>query len=191
MKRIGTSLLALLLVSCASAPVEPQYYLLRSDTQTVSRPLQPSADLAIGEVTIAPYIDQQGLVLQTQDGQIRAARYHRWAEPIPAAIISFLTLEVSAELGIDILPARISSADVVFGVRIDQMHGTAEGEAVLVAYWWITRGGELKASYQFAQAAPLSEDGYAALALAERKLLKQLASRIAASLHSSADIASG
>ena len=190
MKTLGLLCLTCLLVSCASAPIESQYYLLRTDTQTVSRPLQPSSELAIGEVEIAPYIDQAGLVLQTADGQVRAARYHRWAEPIPAAITSFLTLEISAALGIDILPARMSHADSVFGVRIDQLHGNADGEAVLVAYWWITHSGELKASYQFSETAPLREDGYAALATAERELLAMLAERIADSL-AAAEAASG
>ena len=55
-------------------------------------------------------------------------------------------------------------------------------DALLVAYWWLQREGEVIASYQFAETKPLPRDGYGALAQTEKALLVQLAHRIADSL---------
>ncbi len=179
---VSAILLPALLMACAGAPIETHLYLLRSDAQETSRALTPSDEIAIGEVQVAPYIDQPGLVLEIAPGEIRAARNHRWAEPPPVAITSYLTLEVSKALQTDILPARFSSADTVFGVRIDQLHGTSEGGAKLIAYWWVKHDDEVLSSYQFAETLALEADGYNALAKAQQQLLAKLAGRIAQSL---------
>ncbi len=93
-----------------------------------------------------------------------------------------MLLEVSRAVGADIFPASMSDAPVTFSVRIDQLHGTMDGDALLVAYWWIDSAGEELATYQFAETRPLSRDGYAALADAQKALLRELAERIGESL---------
>lgn len=184
MTRFASLALALLLSACASTPPETSHYLLRSDEDIQSRVLQPSEKFALGTVTIAPYIDQPGLVLQTQNGDMRPARHHLWAEPLFEGARTYLRAEISRISGQDLAIAALKPNASVIDVRIDQMHGTHDGKAKLVAYWWLRQSGDLQAAHQFAQTRVLGSDGYAALAAAEKALLTALATEIAAALGS-------
>lgn len=89
MKMASVTLL-LLLVACSSKPViDTHYYLLREDGVPPTRALKPSSDYALGNVTIAAYIDQPGLPLQVTNGEIRPAKHHQWAEPMHKSVRSF------------------------------------------------------------------------------------------------------
>jgi uncharacterized lipoprotein YmbA len=170
---------------CSSATVTPtSYYLLRPDIPAVSRTLEPSTDYVLGTVSIATYIDQPGLVLETNSGEIHAARQHQWAEPLRASLRRFLASEISSAAGQDILMDTNVDGAVRIDIAIDQLHGTADGEARLMAYWRLqTEGGE-DTFFQYAATRPLRTDGYAALAQAEKALLQSLAVDIARSLES-------
>ena len=130
--------LVILLGACAGQVTPPTYYLLRSDTQPESQRLTPSRDFALGSVSIAPYIDQPGLVLLSDESQMRPARHHLWAEPIYEAVRNFLMREISHNFGEDLLPLPPRRDALLINVRIDQLHGTSDGVARLVAYWWIS-----------------------------------------------------
>lgn len=171
-----------LLVACSGTPVQTQYYLLRSDIEQDSRDLAPSETFAMGRISLAPYLEQPGIVLETSAGEVRPAMHHQWAEPMVQGLEQFMRVEVSAAVGEDIFPSGFSKSDIIFDIRIDQLHGTADGDALLVAYWWIRRDDQLLASYQFSETRALSQDGYGALAHAEKLLLSGLAARIAESL---------
>lgn len=184
MIRAAIALLVIILAGCSSQPVEPKYYLLRSDSDLSTRPLQPVDDFALGQVIIAPYIDQRGLLMETTDGDFRPARHHLWAEPLYQGARLFLLKEISSKIGKDLLPSPRSPNTATVDVRIDQMHGTVNGNARLVAYWWLERDGELLGAYQFAEELPLAADGYGALAAAEKELLSILAGQMAESIAS-------
>jgi uncharacterized protein len=180
--KVASLLLVVLLAGCASQAIEPSYYLIRSKHDQESRQLNPSPDFSMGSVVIAPYIDQPGLLMETADGEIRAARHHKWAEPVYEGVRNQLIVEIGQAKGEDILPANLGNTALTLDVRLDQLHGTNKGTAKLVAYWWLRRGKEVLAAYQFAEEQPLVEDGYSALVAAEQALLAKLAVKIAASL---------
>jgi len=180
--RIFSLALLLLLTACSGAPVDTQYYLLRDSQLPDSRSLSASTEFALGRVQVASYIDQPGLVLEVGGGQIRPAMHHQWAEPMHQSVRSFLQTQVGNALGEDLFPAGISPAQTVLEIRIDQLHGTRDGQALLMAYWWLRRDNEVIASHQFSERRALQQDGYAALADAERGLLAELARRIADTL---------
>lgn len=183
MTRVALLMLATVLLSaCSSNPIEPSYYLLRPSGQLETRQMSPSSEFALGKITIAPYLDQQGLLLQTSEGQIRPAQHHLWAEPMYEGIHAFLVKEISRAKGEDILPSRLGQEATVVEVRIDELHGTADGRARLTAYWWLRRDREILSAHQFSESRPLDREGYAALVDAERALLAQLAEKIAASM---------
>lgn len=182
MMRVASLLLVVLLSACAGQSTEPSYYLLRSDQAMTSRALDPSTQYVLDQITIAPYLNQNGLILETSTGEMRTARYHRWSEPLYEGIRIFLMTEISHAKGEDILMGKIEEADASINVRIDQLHGTNDGRARLVAYWWLQKGSEIEAAYQFAEYRDLGEDGYDALARAEKALLSDLASKIASTL---------
>lgn len=182
MMRVASLLLVVLLSACAGTSTEPNYYLLRTDHDMATRTMALSSHYALGSVTIAPYIDQSGLLLETRAGEMRPAKYHLWAEPLYEGVRVFLMSEISHARGEDILVGAIERDATRINVRIDQLHGTHDGRARLVAYWWLQQGEETREAYQFAEYRDLGEDGYAALASAEKALLADLANRIAASL---------
>ena len=171
-----------LLAACSGKQIEPNYYLLRPAIKMESRQLSPSDHFALGKITVAPYLDQPGLLLQTDEGDIRPAKHHLWAEPMYEGVHSFLVKEISRAKGEDILPARLKRDAVVVEVRVEELHGTADGRAILIGYWWLRRNSEVVAAYQFSESRSLGSSGYQALVEAERALLTQLAEKIAASM---------
>lgn len=179
MKKIACLLLMGLLAGCASKAIEPSYYLLRPAEGLETRTLMPSKHFALGDVAIAPYIDQPGMLMATQNGQMRPARHHMWAEPMYDGVRNFLLKEISRAKGEDIFPSKLNKTATLVEVRIDQLHGTWDGKAVLAAYWWLQRDNEVIAAYQFAETRALAADGYDAMAAAEKVLLTELAQKIA------------
>ena len=177
--KVASLLLVVLLAGCASQTIEPSYYLLRTNNDLQSRELNPSDQYSMGKVEIAAYLDQSGLLMETASGEMRPARHNLWAEPMYEAVRNFLLIEVAQAKGEDILPSQLNKSATVIDVRIDQLHGTYDGKAKLVAYWWLRRDGEVIGTYQFAESQTLSVDGYAALVAAEEALLSRLAQKIA------------
>lgn len=182
MMRYCAWLLLLSLTACTSQPTTTTEYLLRSDLEQRSRQLSPSADFAFGTLVVADYIDHPGLVLETSRGEVHRARNHQWAEPLRRSLKLYLATEVSQHAGEDILFEVDSPAPTTIDIRIDQLHGSSDGEAVLVAFWRLVTDGNDDRAYQFAETLPLQRDGYDALAEAEKSLLSQLAQQIAQSL---------
>jgi uncharacterized protein len=174
--------LALTVGACATQIPDPKHYLLRSDIELDSRSLEVSKEYALGDVFVAPYIDQQGLVLEIKPGEMRAAHQHLWAEPIDSGIRSFLRQEISGAVNQDLPMYTQSIAATQINIRIDQLHGTHDGSARLVAYWWLSSGGSKSSGSQFAENEPLTRDGYTALVEAEKRLLTRLAKDIGGGL---------
>jgi uncharacterized lipoprotein YmbA len=180
--RILIVLAVSLLAACASAPPEHSTYLLRSDKGIESKQLSFDSGAYLGGLTLADYIDQPGLVLNQGQGKIHAARHHEWAEPLRVSLRQFLSTEISAQLGRDVPPYKpTAKADQRVDVSIDQLHGDANGEAVILAYWSVTTE-EGTQTHQFSARVALSADGYDGLVVAEKNLLQQLATAIASTL---------
>lgn len=190
MRTFALSLL-LLVAACSAQPTRTTTYLLRADSDLQSGPTVPAEDIAFGKLQIARYIDQPGLVLQTGAGEVHVARYHQWAEPLRASLEGLLQAEISRQLGRDIHFLPDGPVGTRIDVIIDQLHGTADGEAVLVASWRLRRAAGEDEVHRFVGSEPLARDGYPALVAAERQLLLRLAAGIAASLPAGGSPAAG
>ena len=182
MMKVASLVLMVFLAGCASKPIEPSHYLMRSTQDIKTRQLNPSSDFSMGSVVLASYIDQPGLLIETKAGELRAASQHLWAEPVYEGVRNELIVAIGQAKGEDILPSSLNETRIVLDVRIDQLHGTNTGTAKLVAYWWLRDGKALISAYQFSEEKALATDGYAALVDAEQALLQRLASDIAATL---------
>jgi len=180
-------LLAVLLLSaCAGTTPDTTRYLLPASGPAGTARVEPPEWIGLGRLSVAPYLAQAGLVVETREHQVRPARFHQWAEPLADGLRRFLRSEISASLGFDI-GADVSQRrhwDQTVDVSVDRMHGNLSGEAVLVARWWIAPGstqGET-AAFRFAASQPLSRKGYPGLVDAQIELARQLAVAIAESL---------
>ncbi|GAB3092251.1 membrane integrity-associated transporter subunit PqiC [Pseudomaricurvus hydrocarbonicus] len=183
-----TLLTAMTLSACLSSDApEVHYYLLRSDAQPEAVTQKPLAHVRLAPVKIAPYLDQAGIVLQTANERVSIAQNHLWSEPLSFSLNNFLSREISAAYGRQIIGSSSPSGDSqwVVNVNIDQLHGHQSGDVLLVAHWALSaepkQAGKLT-YYTFSQSQPLTADGYDALVSAEKQLLIKLAGAIANSL---------
>ena len=188
--RIICLIVTVLLAACSSQPPQTSSYLLRTEVATTPGTPLANSGIALGNIMVADYIDQPGLVLAAGDGTIHAARYHVWAEPLQVSLRRYLSTQISFASGRDISPTTTSATGVSIDVSVDQMHGAGNGSAVLVAYWRVAADGSDK-SYRFSEQQALSGDGYDALVRAEEALLKRLAEAISASLPAAAGSVAG
>jgi uncharacterized protein len=190
MKVVGLFLLALL-AGCASQPIPPTYYLLRSDQDLQSSALSTSKQFSLGTVEIAAYLDQPGLVMETAAGEMRPASQNLWAEPIYDGVRNFLSTEIAQASGQELLPTKLARDTTVVNIRIDQLHGTLDGQVLIVAYWWLVHGDEVTTLNRFSDSRALTTSGYAALVDTEKTLLAELAQRIATSLAGHSSMSTG
>lgn len=183
MKYASLILTCLILAGCSSTPEPKTTYLLRSDVVLESRELQLGEPaIALGRIEVANYLDQPGIVTVDMDGAIHVSNYNSWAEPLRKSLDSFLALELSAALQEDLTQEITDRRNtIVLEVEIDQLHGDAEGYAVLMAFWSYTLDGET-VEFQYTQRRPLERDGYTALVAAEQQVLSGLAYEIASEL---------
>lgn len=191
MKTTLTLFAALLFVGCAGkAPPDHELYLLRSDSTNRFDAGVTTASIGIGSLRVASYLDQPGLVIETSDGSMHHGRYNQWAEPLRESLRSVLANDIANATG---KPVRARSygetnwklhTKQLIDVSIEQMHGTAEGQAVLVAYWAVVdpNARSIISEHEFSASEPLTASGYPALVDAQKRLLKSLAGNIADSL---------
>jgi len=185
------ALIAILLaVGCSSTPAPSlQQYLLRADSpvkHTSQGYQQVVTSISLGKVAVASYIDGLGLVLEKADGQVHIARDHQWAEPLRLSLRSFLSNRISAELGQPVRAYGYGSKALSkrIDIRIDELHGTKNGEAKLVAFWAIIDPvkQQVISEHSFYDTEALTRDGYGALVEAEKVLLSRFASNISTTL---------
>ena len=176
----------LLATACASTVPGLQQYLLRTNTLNEYEVKNAEAVMGIGAVTVAPYIDGLGLVLETSNGEVRAARDHQWAEPLRESLRNFLAREISAAAGQFIRAHRGGETDWQkrIDIRVDELHGTVTGDARLVAYWTVfdLEKRTVIAESGFVEIEGLKNNGYSALVDSHKALLRKLASAIAETL---------
>ncbi len=170
----------LLLSGCAGKPPEGTYFLMRADSAGTAALSQ--GDVGIGRVQVAKYLDQQGIVLETAPHQLQIARLNLWAEPLDKSIRSTLAGQLSLALGSRVQDdlGRRSSWRLQVDVKIDQLHGTHDGRALLVASWWVSDGkkGEPVAQGRFESSEALLDSGYPGLVASELSLLDSLSGEI-------------
>lgn len=172
-----------LLTGCAGSPVvEDHDYLLRPQKMMVSSGTRSVVHLK--PVTVAPYLGQKGLVLQTGDSEIKVAKHHRWAEPLDDAVARYLQVGVANQAAVTVESAPLVSEreGATVTVRINQFHGTESGRVRLVADWRVAYAEAGTALHNFDETVTQAGDGYPALVDAHAVLLDQLAAAIAESL---------
>ena len=141
----------------------------------------------LGRVIVAPYLlASKGIMIETGAGEINAAVYSQWAEPLDAGLRWYLGSELSAALG-DRMSGGLTdrrSWDYTVDVIIDQLHGTMHGTAVIEAGFVVIAKGEARpvSQVRFAKSIPLAAEGYGALVAAEMQLVSELADLIAETL---------
>lgn len=180
MRRFALSVLMMsALAGCSSAPdVQPSFYLLRpSSTDSFS-----DSTLAIipwvERVSVAHYVGQPGLLLETDQNVLTPAVNHLWAEPLSDSVRHYLNVEISRL----ILDARLDPFEEaslrIRRIEIVEMHGTANGRARMVAVYTFKRDAD-QTQNVFAEVQDIQARGYPSLVESYKKLLLKLAQVLA------------
>lgn len=184
---------ALLLAGCASSGSVPalKQYLVRSDVSQPAASDPETATLGLGSLTLASYVDQPGLVIETATGEVHVANHHQWAEPLRESLRGFLASEIGSRVGQRVRyqsyggNAWKREMPTLINVHISQLHGGADGAALLAASWTVEdRTSGTVEEHVFRTSEPIVGEGYSALVRAEKRALEALAAAIAARLRS-------
>jgi uncharacterized lipoprotein YmbA len=179
---------AFLLAACGGGGPrpEPSIYLLRAQDRAPDGPQSSPISIGIGRVSVADYLAHDGIVVATEGDRVRISRQHLWAEPVDSSITLFLRDAVSAELGfpIDGDAAKRLTWRYRVDVRIDEWHGSLDGNGRILASWTVMSVADKKelGQYRLERTATMDRDGYDALLNMQTGLLQSLSAAIAESL---------
>lgn len=144
--------------------------------------------IGVGPVALAEYIDRTNLVIAEAPNQLGIAEDHRWAGDLSASVARVTAANLGRRLNTGNVRTYPWQGDegIRYQVTLDirQLHGAADGYAVIEAGWraYSLPDRKIKDSRTFVDREPLESDGYQALVAAQSRLLSRLADDIAASL---------
>ncbi|KXS39174.1 MAG: hypothetical protein AWU55_600 [Halomonadaceae bacterium T82-2] len=178
-------LLSALLAGCATGggPTTQRYLLPSGDSdaaaETSSGPVEHT--LVIDDVRLARYLDDPGIVLQTDPLRLQAATQHQWAEPLDRQLARALRRRLSRNLpGTRVLEGAGPETAWHLSVEVDQFQGRYDGRAVAEGLWQLRDGaGDIRRQTPFQTDEVLKEDGYPALVKALGDSWNNVAKRIA------------
>ncbi len=184
--RPGTILMLIVVAGCSSAPpAAPVEYLLRPSLEPSAGAEERTPSVALGRITVAPYLARDSIVIETAEHRIQAARGHRWAEPLSRSLRRMLQVGISRASGRPVADAQDDATAYAFLVDVDihRFHGSLEGDVVFAAEWRLREPGtgRVLSHHEFVQSTLTTEPGYDAVVRAHVSLLEGLSSAIAES----------
>lgn len=171
MRRAGLIALVVMLMAGCAGPTSVsvnRYVLFDPSSNSPGVPFeQASVRLRIGNVEVAPILQQEGIVFQTDEHKLTVARRHRWAEPLSdqlrGSLYGMLTRSFDKVAVIKDGPA-ISGKTWTLTADVDAFHGRFDGYGVMRGTWWLQDpDGNLVLRQRFDEKVPLESDGYDAL----------------------------
>lgn len=183
-KAIGRYLgigMLVLTAGCGATPTaETSYYLLRGSVASISADAD-APRIGIAAVQVPTYLHDDGIVVELDDGRIRSARGHLWAEPLEHGLRHALINALEAELGqaVQLGPPQESWHEQVI-VHVEQMHGSVDGDFVFHAGWRVvdTDAGATRSGRVSVNERQLGE-GYDALVEMHMQQVRAVAREIA------------
>lgn len=177
---VALLLLSLGLGGCAGKVTPSTRYLLPAATPAV--PDAPEATLQLGRLSLAHYLDVEGIVMQLDDIELREAQDHRWAEGLDQQLMRNLQAYLSQDLpSWRVIQGSAGNADAyTLHVSVDQFQGRQDGYALTSGQWQLRSvGGDLLHMASFSTRTALEQDGYPALVRALGQSFEQAAGEIA------------
>ncbi|GAB3680898.1 PqiC family protein [Salinisphaera aquimarina] len=157
----------LLLTGCAGSGGAPSMFLLDTSAPAVRASHVAAPVLIIDRVTVAPYLDDSGIVYQTEPHRVVMANNNRWASPLATQLTDGLysALDGSVNNAHIQRPGSNAPASALHLVtRVDQFMGHYDGYAHIAGQWQLVdASGTRLAGRHFEQRLPLQNDGYDAL----------------------------
>lgn len=190
MKKTIIACLILSLYACGSKlPPETQYFVLTPTASTTSTSvIDAKISVVLKSLRLAEFLDQPGIVLQTDTHQIKVAHYHRWAEPLKRNMHRYMMKTLNSKLQGHIVQNDINLNEIAtqqsLQIIVNQFNGTKEGAAIFSGNWILSdvKTKSMLKNKSFHYEVALVDDGYAELVNQLAILLEQLCSEIAQSI---------
>jgi uncharacterized lipoprotein YmbA len=169
--------------SCSSTPApETHYFVLNPASTSTLNTKNATTPILIEPIRLAKYLDQAGIVLQTDTHEIVVANYHRWGEPLKSNLHRYILKTLTAHSNrnyVDKTQASYSAAQTLT-ITINEFNGTTNGKALLSGNWNLEKIGsdENLTNHAFQYKAELKTSGYPELVNQLAILLDQLCSDI-------------
>lgn len=181
-------LASMLLAGCAGSAGSPSLFLLDSQTRGDQPAVPENAPrLVVKPVTLAKFLDQDGIIYQTEPHRIVIAQDNRWAAPLSSQISDMLY----KTLAHDVTRARVEKNQArrkksyQLQTHIDQFMGHYDGKAHVAGQWRLQNPeGKTIRSHHFATVVALPRDGYPALISSLSRSWGKLSQQIARSVQS-------
>jgi uncharacterized lipoprotein YmbA len=182
-RTIAIILTGLFLLGCAAPP--KSFYVLTADGPA---PSGSGIGIGVGPVSVAEYIDRANLVLAEGPNQLSVAEDHRWAGDLSSSIARVTAANLGRRIGTGNVHTYPWKGDdgLRYQIAIDirQLHGAADGYAVIEASWraYSLPDRKIKASRTFVDREALESDGYQSLVAAQSRLISRMSADIATAL---------
>jgi hypothetical protein len=174
--------LGLVIAGCAFRTSPPtQLYVLPS-APVESRPALVQETLGLLPIRLPRYLDRPQIVTVEPDGQVHAAEFHRWAEPLAAGVSRLLAEGLSARLQAQVvlLPASLP-VERTLEIQVRDFK-VSQGQCLLAVAWRIKGSNPPSAWHRQTLLQPVQGEGYSAIVAAMGKAVDQLAEYIAEQL---------
>lgn len=160
--------LAVLLSACSSAPTRSLYLLDEAPGAQPAEAVDSSRPaLVLGQVELAAFLDQSGLVLQTGPQEVTVAAHHRWASPLLDQLRQALLTELAGAVApVSVFDGGQGAPDgsLRLDLTVSAFHGHFDGHARVGGQWrLLDDDGAIIRRGRFAARPALQGDGYTAL----------------------------
>jgi uncharacterized lipoprotein YmbA len=160
--------LVALIAACSSArPLDTSYYRLTPEHLATGAAATPRPTVVLEKVSLAQFLRQTGMVLQTGSHEIQISKTHLWAETLEQALPRALAIALRQHSGeYDFLIANtdyVAGADRRIRVSFDSFHANTNGEVTAAGHFQIIDGGNQQTAaptHDFRFTETLTEDGY-------------------------------
>jgi uncharacterized lipoprotein YmbA len=169
--------------SCNSSPTpETHYFVLNPASTSTLNTKNATTLILIEPIQLAKYLDQAGIVLQTNTHEIEVANYHRWAEPLKSNLHRYILKTISTNSNRNFLDKNQANHSAVqtLTITVNEFNGTTSGKALLSGNWRLEKIGsdEILTNHVFQYETELKTSGYPELVNQLAKLLDQLCNDI-------------
>lgn len=167
-----------LVAGCASKVPTTEYYLLSAGNGPFKAAQSDKPGYFIAPVVLADHLNRTALVMLQGQQQVQLAHYHVWAEPLASGVTQVLEYELNQICACEVTSARQGVTDnqqrQEIRLIIDQMAVNEAGQVTLSGSY-VLEGQPMQ---RFYLQQTLTENGFEAAVLTQRRLLAQLATHI-------------
>lgn len=158
--------IAVLLSGCGGISKPTAFFMLSPMNVEDIQPLSVKDEISVlvGPITVPAYLDRKQIVVRQPGVQIAVYDFDHWAEPLShnlrrVVVTNLSSLLASSEV-YDIEQRNVPATDYQLSIDIQQFDTTAEGEAILLAFWALSdkEGQVLKRERSLMKAQSSSSD---------------------------------